>query len=83
MSVLQLFKYQFRPTTLIAPTGSDGLLLTALQLPIDEGNELNLEFLPAAEFKFSAAATRVAHLDMPGMDVNLSREERAHVRAKH
>jgi DNA mismatch repair ATPase MutS len=78
--VLQLFKYQFRPTQIVAPARGDERFLQAMQSSIDVGGEaisIDVEILPSPDFSAGAAPARVANIMLPDMSDDMSPFERA------
>ena len=77
MSVLQLFKFQFRPTLLLCSSRCEERILSALKEPVDGEAEPQLELIPQHEFQYTSCSTIVCSLHLPEMGVSLTREERA------
>jgi DNA mismatch repair ATPase MutS len=80
--VLQLFKYQFRPTRIVAPSRGDERFIAALEATIDlgQGGEsagIDVEVLPSSDYSPGPAAARVANIMLPDMSDAMSMQERA------
>lgn len=80
--VLQLFKYQFRPTRIITPSRGDERFTEALEATIDlghggESTTIDVEVLPSSDYSPGPAAARVANILLPDMSSAMSMQERA------